>query len=303
LPPLAQRGEAALASTFRRNFAVARSMGEREERPNMRPISSSSTRVLAVAAALSCGVAHAQVAPAPAPAPSGPAAPSLPAPAPPVPPANPPATAPTVVDPPPSAQEEPASPAPPSEPPEPAAPEPPEPAAPELPPPRFGEAGQWVIVGASNSTGVSSETFSASQATFFNAGASIGVDRFIAPNFSLGIDLEASYGDNKGYNATSLTETTSTHLAGGVRFGFNVPIGRLWSWYPRMTLGVNSNRSDTQTVTVFAPDAAAAPASSTSQVGPWINLYAPLLVHPVPHFFLGFGPRLQRTFAELKGGP
>jgi hypothetical protein len=159
-----------------------------------------------------------------------------------------------------------------------------------------------VIVGTSSSAGISSETFSASQANFFTASVAVGVDNFIAPNFSLGIDLEGVYRDNKGYGATSLVETTSTELAAGLRFGLNLPLGRSWSWYPRLTLGVSSNHSDSQTSSVFAPGATADPPSTTSQVGPWINLYAPLLVHPVPHFFVGFGPRLQRRFAELKGG-
>jgi hypothetical protein len=179
-------------------------------------------------------------------------------------------------------------------------------AAPEPPPaPRraFGDRGQWAILGSSSSASLYSETFSASAAHFVDASIGIGVDSFVARNFSLGIDAEAGYGDNKGYGAANLVETTSTHFAGGVRFGVNVPLGRILSWYPRLTLGMNANHSSTQTLSVTGPNAPVGPPSDTSLVGPWINIYAPLLIHPVPHVFVGLGPRFEHTFGSLHGGP
>jgi hypothetical protein len=146
----------------------------------------------------------------------------------------------------------------------------------------FGRQGQWAILATSTYAGISSETFSGSAASFFNANAAIGIDTFVAPNFSIGIDAEVSYGDNKGYGATSLYETASTHLSGGVRFGLNVPMGHLLSWYPRLTIGIQSDHSDTQTISVFNANAIPAPASSISSVGPWTNLFAPFLVHLAP---------------------
>jgi hypothetical protein len=82
------------------------------------------------------------------------------------------------------------------------------------------------MLGSSNSLGISNETFSNSSATFFNVGGGIGIDNFVVDNVSVGFDAEASYGDDKGYGATTLTETTSTTFSGGVRFGFNVPLPR-----------------------------------------------------------------------------
>jgi hypothetical protein len=171
--------------------------------------------------------------------------------------------------------------------------------------PLFGRKGQWVVLGSSSSAGISASTFSASEANFFNVSGSVGVDTFVLRNLSIGIDAEVGYSDNKGYGAVSLNETTSTHLAGGVRFGLNVPLGRTFSWYPRLTLGIDSDHSDTHTISVASAGASvsAPPPSSTSNVGPWINLYAPLLVHPVPHFFVGFGPRIERDFGVQRGGP
>jgi len=166
----------------------------------------------------------------------------------------------------------------------------------------FGEPGQWVIVAGSTNGAVSSSSFSNSDAHFFSVGGELGVDRFVLRHFSLGIDVAASHGDRKGYNATSLTETKSTSFSGGVRLGFDVPFGRLFSWYPRLTLGLSTLHSDTHTIDVFVPRGGAPP-SSASRIGPWFNLYAPILVHPVPHFFVGLGPRIEHDFGNMRGGP
>jgi hypothetical protein len=180
----------------------------------------------------------------------------------------------------------------------------------DTPPPRpeprvrFGSKGQWVMMGESNGLGISSERFSNSSARFFSAGGGIGIDTFVIRNFSIGFDLEAVYANDQGYGASTLTETTSTEIGGGVRFGFNIPFGDSFSWYPRLTLGISSARSDTKVVSVSSLiDAPAVPPSSASSIGPWEDLYAPLLFQSVPHFVVGFGPRLRHTFAVTRGGP
>jgi hypothetical protein len=169
-------------------------------------------------------------------------------------------------------------------------------------PVHFGHKGQWVMLGSSNSLGISNEAFSNSAAALFNVGGGIGLDNFVVDNVSVGFDAEANYADIKSYGATTLTETTSTAFSGGVRFGFNVPLGELFSWYPRLTLSLASARSTTNPVSLF-DGSRLGPPSSESSVGPETNLYAPLLVHPAPHFVVGFGPRLQHDFAVARGGP
>jgi hypothetical protein len=136
-----------------------------------------------------------------------------------------------------------------------------------------------------------------------NANVAIGIDTFIVENLSIGVDAELTYGDSKGYGATTLDETVSWSLAGGVRFGVNVPLGSVLSWYPRLTLGFSWDRSDVSTIQTFAGGQNAPPSGSTSKEGPWFNLYLPILVHPVPHFFLGLGPRMERHFGAIQGGP
>ena len=158
------------------------------------------------------------------------------------------------------------------------------------------------MMGSSNRLGISNETFSNSSASFFNVGGGIGIDNFVVDNVSVGFDAEAGYSDTKGYGATTLSETTSTAFSGGVRFGLNVPLSELFSWYPRLTLSLDSMHSKTNPVSSFN-GAPLPPPSSESSVGPATNLYAPLLVHPAPHFVVGFGPRLQHDFGIARGGP
>jgi hypothetical protein len=167
--------------------------------------------------------------------------------------------------------------------------------------PTFGGPGQWFILSSSTSASLTSETFSGSEANFFNASIGIGVDLFVLRNVSIGIDAEASYGDGKGYGASTFNETVSNHFAGGLRLGVNLPLGHLLSFYPRVTIGAQSERSDTHTITAYTNYFP--PSSSTSRVGAWVNFYAPLLVHLAPHFFVGVGPRVGRDFGTYSGGP
>jgi hypothetical protein len=138
--------------------------------------------------------------------------------------------------------------------------------APEARTPAFGERGQWVILASSTSGSISYENFGSSAATVFDVDAAVGVDRFVARNFSLGIDLEVSYENQKLFGATSLNQTTDTHFAGGIRFGVNLPFGNLLSLYPRATLGIGSSHTDTTTISSFNEAGPIAPPSSSSTV-------------------------------------
>jgi hypothetical protein len=166
--------------------------------------------------------------------------------------------------------------------------------------PRFGGPGQWVMLGTSNGLRAFRETFSQSDAKYMEAGVAIGIDRFVAPHFSIGLDAGASYADDQGYGVQTLQQTKSTSLTGGVRLGYDVPLGELFSLYPRLTLGISSTHSET---TVLAGWNTFAASSVSSSIGPVVNLYAPLLLHLIPHVFIGFGPRLQHSFGVQRGGP
>jgi len=166
----------------------------------------------------------------------------------------------------------------------------------------FGERGQWVMMGSSNGFSVSNVWLSNSEASSFYAGAEVGLDYFVVNGVSIGFDADAVYRNFKGYGATTLSETTSTFLSGGIRFGANARLGESFSFYPRLTLMLESSHSTIKPISSANGEPVGAPVSSAS-VGPAVNFYAPLLLHPASHFVVGFGPRLHYNFAVIRGGP
>ena len=212
-----------------------------------------------------------------------------------------------------SAQDEPAPvPPPPVE----EGPAPPPPAeVPAAPPPaapplvasgaRFGDAGVIVIT-ADSSIGVSSTEFSTSNARRFSASFSPGFDYFVVRRFSIGLEVSIAYVLGRGYGAdNSLVESTTTTIGGGPRFGVDLPLGDFVSFYPRLTMGVESVHRGSQLVSGRSLSVAANPigAPSESLVGPYVNVFAPLLLHPTRHFFVGAGPALFHEFGKAHADP
>lgn len=171
--------------------------------------------------------------------------------------------------------------------------------------PSFGQRGQIAIFGGA-SIGISSSTFDGSSAGGVDYTFSPGFDYFVARNIAIGLTLDASYADGKGYGADgSLVETQTTTLSAGARFGLNVPLGGWLSWYPHATIGFEWNKKTEQ---LAAGSSLSIPGSAlgypqTTQLGPYINIYAPLLLHATDHFFFGFGPEFYHDFGSVSGGP
>jgi hypothetical protein len=184
----------------------------------------------------------------------------------------------------------------------------PEPAPPPPEPPsrvRFGSAGVFMATTDSAIT-IGKTTYGNSDAEVFVAAFSPGLDYFIVDRVSIGIDLALTYADARGYAAdSSLVRTETTALSGGPRIGVDLPIGRYVSFYPRLTLGLESIRRDDSVVQArsSAPPSNAVGIPESSRDGPWISVFAPLLVHPAPHFFVGAGPTFFHAFARVRGGP
>jgi len=158
------------------------------------------------------------------------------------------------------------------------------------------------MMASSNGLNLSHATYSGSSASDFYASAGLGIDYFVVDGVSVGLDADARYRDYKSYGVTTFTETKWTQFSGGIRFGVNARLGESISWYPRLTLMLTSSHS-TVTPLSTSNGEAPGPAVSESSVGPAMNLYAPLLLHPASHFVVGFGPRIYYDFAITRGGP
>jgi hypothetical protein len=81
----------------------------------------------------------------------------------------------------------------------------------------------------------------------------------------VGFDAEAAYNNYQSYGATTLSQTKSTAFSAGIRFGVNVPLG-----------GTNQH----------------------SRTRTWIDISAPVLLHPSSHFFVGAGPFLFHELSD-----
>lgn len=92
-------------------------------------------------------------------------------------------------------------------------------------------------------------------------------DYFIAPNLSLGGFVSITY--------DSFDNGHSTHLGIGPRIGYDILLSDLFTFWPMagLSYGTTSNSTDDSSHGAFA-----------------LNIFAPFLLHPVPHFFIGFGP-------------
>ncbi len=182
---------------------------------------------------------------------------------------------------------------------------PPAPEPYESPSAPFGARGQFFVTSGWGA-GVSSTAYDNGQAARFSASITPGIDYFVVRNFSVGVDLELDYSNDKGYGADgSLVQTITTSFAAGPRLGFNIPLGRAFSLYTHATIGIDWARRTEQLLSGNSLSIASSPtgAPATTQTGPWISLYLPLLLHPAPHFFFGFGPTVFRNFGRIQGGP
>jgi hypothetical protein len=175
------------------------------------------------------------------------------------------------------------------------------PRAPEPPSPRFGARGEVVLSGGS-SIGLASTKYSGSAVTSLDLTFSPSVDYFILKNVSIGLDLGLEYTSGQGTDADgNLAQTNTATVTGGPRLGVNVPFGSVASLWPRLAVGVESAHR-VEFAVPSGPGTSSPPGPSTQLVGPYLSLYAPLVLQVKPHVFVGAGPSILHEFAP-DGGP
>jgi hypothetical protein len=133
----------------------------------------------------------------------------------------------------------------------------------------FGSAGQW--------------TFSTDAALSFERRTQDGspavttlsilpaTDYFVIKNLSIGGVIGVVY--------QKAGETHATTFKVGPRIGYNIQFSRLLSLWPKLGFSyAHTKNKNGDTVTNNAVQ---------------LNLFAPIMVHPAPHFFVGLGPFLD----------
>ncbi len=167
--------------------------------------------------------------------------------------------------------------------------------------PRFGGRGQFTLLGGT-SVSISSTSWTSSPSSSFTGTQSNQLDYFVVRNVSLGLDLYSFVGtlDSSAPDGSRATLQTE-HLRIGGRIGVNVPFGKSFSWYPRVAFGYENIQEDDM-ASGQASISNATGFASTRQAGAYLDVYAPLLIHPASHFFLGFGPELFQNFGDVTAG-
>ncbi|MEO8900716.1 MAG: hypothetical protein ABI488_03665 [Polyangiaceae bacterium] len=109
------------------------------------------------------------------------------------------------------------------------------------------------------------------------------VDYFFANNVSIGGFVGLDY--------TSASGAHSTTFAIGPRIGYNLAFSDKFSFWPK--LGVSYSTTSVSREVVALPNGGTVTATDASGNHLALNIFAPVVFHPVDHFFLGFGPALD----------
>jgi hypothetical protein len=106
------------------------------------------------------------------------------------------------------------------------------------------------------------------------------VDYFVVDYLSLGGFLGLEYLKTNG--------GSTTQFSIGPRVGYNIPFSERFSFWPK--LGFSFASTSVETEDTETPDGLIIPGEDESSTSLQLNIFAPVMFHPVEHFFLGVGP-------------
>lgn len=142
----------------------------------------------------------------------------------------------------------------------------------------FGEEGQWNF---STDAALAVERRTSRNTTTTTLSAFPAADYFFVKNLSLG------GGVGVGYQKAGRDQALGFKV--GPRVGYNFQLTTLLSFWPKVGVVYSYTRAE-----IGSPLASGEPSPlSEYNTGVAINLFAPLMLHPAPHFFAGFGPFLD----------
>jgi hypothetical protein len=143
----------------------------------------------------------------------------------------------------------------------------------------FGGSGQLAI---SSDAGFSLSNTSLSEADGSSTALILrpAVDYFVVDNLSLGGFLGLEYNTAPGGSSTAMSI--------GPRVGYNLPFGERWSVWPKLGFSFASTSQKVDDVTL--PTGEVVEGRDETSTSLQLNIFAPVMFHPVEHFFLGLGP-------------
>lgn len=162
----------------------------------------------------------------------------------------------------------------------------------------FGEQGD-LLLGADLAFGGGTSRYAQTKRAVSSFLVSPAFDYFVGDHFSVG--LGAGIGTSKvvvdspaGGGVTD-TLSTSTTFAVNARLGVQAYLAPRLSLYPRASLRISYEGSKARSV-------ASAPEVQREDTTLTAELFLPLVIHPVPHFHIGFGPFIARELSRYQTG-
>ncbi len=104
------------------------------------------------------------------------------------------------------------------------------------------------------------------------------IDWFFAEN--------VSFGGFVGVDYTSQSGSSTSVISIGPRVGYNLPVSNRLSVWPKIGFSLANTTVNTDGV-------GGLPDQEESNTAGQLNLFVPVMFHPVQHFFLGLGPALD----------
>lgn len=144
---------------------------------------------------------------------------------------------------------------------------------------RFGGKGQ-VAISSDAGLSISNTSISGVDGSSTQLVLRPAVDYFVIDYLSIGGFLGLEYNSAPGGSSTAMSI--------GPRVGYNIPLSERFSFWPKVGFSFASTSQKTDAVTLA--DGTTVNASDRSSTSVQLNLFAPLMFHPVQHFFIGFGP-------------
>lgn len=139
----------------------------------------------------------------------------------------------------------------------------------------FGSSGQWTFstdAALSFERRTQSNTASVTTLSILPA-----TDYFVLKNFSVGGVIGVVY--------QKAGDTKSTAFKLGPRVGYNIKFSELLSFWPKIGISYSHTKYKTE-INVNGDERS----STTKNNAVQLNIFAPVMVHPAEHFFVGFGP-------------
>lgn len=162
----------------------------------------------------------------------------------------------------------------------------------------FGEQGD-LLLGADLTFGAGTSRYAQTKRTATSFLVSPAFDYFVGEHFSVGLGVGVGASkvavDSTAGGGVTDTLSTSTTFAGNARLAVQASLTPRLSLYPRASFRVSYED-------ITARSVAGAPAEPRENTTLTAELFLPLVVHPVPHFYIGFGPFIARELSRYLNG-